>query len=149
VMDVHSNYVRALAQVAWADGVVTSKERADLELVARLLNLPARDVDDALVAAETARAHGGPNAVELFATTGLQLEPGDRVCFTGEMKVERSVWEERSRSAGLVPGSLVKATKLLVAADPNSLSGKASKAQAYGIPIITEDAFDRLLRAEV
>ena len=36
-------------------------------------------------------------------------------------------------------------TQILVAADPNSLSGKASKAQAYGIPIITEDAFERLL----
>ena len=147
VIDVHGNYLRALAEVAWADGVVTSKERADLELVARLLNLAGRDVDDALDAAEAARAHGGPGAVELFATTGLALEPGDRVCFTGEMKVERSVWEERSRAAGLVPGSLVKATNLLVAADPNSLSGKASKAQAYGIPIITEEAFERLLTA--
>ena len=147
VMDVHSKYLRALAEVAWADGVVTSKERADLELVARLLNLPAHDVDNALAAAEAARTLGEPGAVELFATTGMALQPGDRVCFTGDMKVERSVWEERSRAAGLVPGSLVKATKLLVAADPNSLSGKASKAQAYGIPIITEDAFERILQS--
>ena len=146
VTDIHSSYLGALAEVAWADGVVTSKERADLELVARLLNLPAHDVDDALAAAEDTASRGEPGAVELFATTGLVLQPGDRVCFTGDMKVERSVWEERSRAAGLVPGSLVKATKLLVAADPNSLSGKASKAQAYGVPIIAEEAFERLLK---
>ncbi len=145
VTDIHSSYLRALAEVAWADGVITPKEHADLELVARLLNLPAHDVDDALTTAEEAVSRGEPGAVELFATTGLALEPGDRVCFTGEMKVERSVWQERSRAAGLIPAGLAKSTKVLVAADPNSLSGKASKAQAYGVPIITEDAFERLL----
>ena len=46
---------------------------------------------------------------------------------------------------GLLPGSLTKTTKVLVAADPNSLSGKASKAQAYAIPVINEAAFERLI----
>jgi DNA polymerase-3 subunit epsilon len=32
-----------------------------------------------------------------------------------------------------------------VAADPDSLSGKARKASAYGIPIVAESAFDALL----
>ena len=145
VMDIHSQYLRALAEVAWADGIITPKERADLELVARLLNLPAHDVDAALTTAQTSSDRGEPGAVELFATTGLALQPGDRICFTGEMKVERSTWEERARTAGLVPAGIAKSTKIVVAADPNSLSGKASKAQAYGIPIITEDAFERLL----
>lgn len=147
VTDIHACYLRALAEVAWADGVVTAKERADLELVARLLNLPPHDVDHALDAAEKGASGGEPSAVDLFATTGLSLQAGDRVCFTGEMKLERSEWEERSRAAGLIPSGLAKSTKLLVAADPNSLSGKAAKAQAYGIPIITEDAFERLLAA--
>lgn len=145
VIDVHNDYLRAMAEVAWADGIVTPKERADLELVARLLDLPASDVDTALTAAKDNVERAGAGAVELFATAGLTLQPGDRVCFTGDMKVERSEWERRARDAGLVPAGIAKSTKLLVAADPNSLSGKASKAQAYGIPIITEDAFERLL----
>jgi len=45
VMDIHSDYLRAMAEVAWADGIVTPKERADLELVARLLSLPSADVN--------------------------------------------------------------------------------------------------------
>lgn len=147
VIDVHAQYLRALAGVAWADGVVTPKERADLELVARLLDLPAADVEIALEVAKETAVTGEPGAVELFATAGLTLLPGDRVAFTGEMKVERSEWERRARDAGLQPAGLAKSTKVLVAADPNSLSGKASKAQAYGIPIITEDAFARLLAA--
>lgn len=33
----------------------------------------------------------------------------------------------------------------LVAADPDSLSGKERKARDYGIPVVTEDGFARLL----
>jgi DNA polymerase-3 subunit epsilon len=35
--------------------------------------------------------------------------------------------------------------KLLVAADPDTLSGKGRKARDYGIPVITEDAFAGML----
>ena len=34
--------------------------------------------------------------------------------------------------------------KLVVAADPDSLSGKARKARDYGIPVVTEDGFERI-----
>ena len=145
VMDVHCDYLRAMAEVAWADGVVTPKERADLALVARLLGLPPGDVDTALTAAHELVGSHRPGAVELFAIACLRLQPGDRVTFTGEMKVERSEWERRARRAGLEPAGIAKSTKIVVAADPNSLSGKAAKAQAYGIPIVTEDAFERLI----
>jgi DNA polymerase-3 subunit epsilon len=46
---------------------------------------------------------------------------------------------------GLVVGGLTKRTRLLVAADPDSQSGKAAKARAYGVPAVTEEAFARLL----
>jgi DNA polymerase-3 subunit epsilon len=145
VMDIHSDYLRAMAEVAWADGMVTPKERADLELVARLLSLPSADVDVALTsAARTAGSHEF-SAIQMFATAGLHLQRGDRICLTGDMKLERSEWEGRARSVGLQPAGIAKSTKVVVAADPNSLSGKASKAQSYGIPIITEDAFQRLV----
>lgn len=49
---------------------------------------------------------------------------------------------------GLEPGTVTKATRVVIAADPNSLSGKAAKARSLGIPIITEDAFERLLLAQ-
>jgi len=68
------------------------------------------------------------------------------VVFTGEMSVPRPVWEKRAVAAGLVPRSgVTKKVKLVVTADPDSLSGKARKAADYGIPIVTEEAFAAML----
>ena len=58
---------------------------------------------------------------------------------------ERGEWEAIARARGLELGGVTKRTKLVVAADPNSYSGKAAKARNYGIPIVTEAAFERLL----
>ena len=43
--------------------------------------------------------------------------------------------------------ALTKKVTLLVAADPDSLSGKARKARDYGIPIVGEAALARLAGA--
>jgi DNA polymerase-3 subunit epsilon len=68
------------------------------------------------------------------------------VVLTGEMTEPREVLETRGRAAGLQVGKgVTKKTRVLVAADPDSLSGKARKARDYGIPIVTEAAFGRLL----
>jgi DNA polymerase-3 subunit epsilon len=48
-------------------------------------------------------------------------------------------------ACGIQVGGLTKRTRLLVAADPDSLSGKAAKARAYGVPIVTEETLARLL----
>lgn len=57
----------------------------------------------------------------------------------------REQWESRAVGRGLkVADTVTKATRLLVAADPDSLSGKAKKARRYGIPIVTPQAFDTL-----
>lgn len=74
------------------------------------------------------------------------MEPGDIVVLTGDMSVPCAVWEERAAHAGLAVGkNVTKKTKLLIAADPDSLSGKATKARQYGIPVITEAAFGRFV----
>lgn len=142
VMDIHAGYLRALAEVALADGVVTSRERADLELVARLLGLPGTDVDHALTAARDAIEVGV--GVEQLSTAGIGLRRGDRIAFTGALKQDRSAWEMRVVAAGLQVDSVSKKTVLLVAADPNSQSGKAAKARSYGIPIVNESGFNAL-----
>ena len=49
------------------------------------------------------------------------------------------------QQAGLKCGGITKKTKLVVAADPDSQSGKAAKARSYGVPVVTEAAFARLL----
>jgi DNA polymerase-3 subunit epsilon len=76
----------------------------------------------------------------------FQLEPGDMVAFTGEMEGGRELWEQRARQASYVPyDDVTRQVRILVAADPDSMSAKARKARQYGIPIITPDTFTRML----
>ena len=54
------------------------------------------------------------------------LEPGDRIVLTGEMSRPRSDWRRELEASGFVPfDAVTKKVKLVVAADPDSLSGKA------------------------
>jgi len=141
---LHRDYLRELALRALDDGVVTTEEMADLDAVAALLGLGPQDVEEALAAA--ADAPGTPAASP--RTPGFALTRGDLVVFTGEMLRPREEWEEAASGAGLVPWrSVTKKVRIVVAADPDSLSTKARKAADYGIPIVGEDAFAAMLAA--
>lgn len=133
---LHAAYLDGMAQVAWDDGHVSDAEHGDLVSVADLLGI------DQLAAERILAAPRGPRI------PAFQLTTGDTVVFTGQMHEDRAVWEERARAAGLTVksgGGVTKATTLLVTADPDSLSGKARKAREYGIPVVTEAGFARLL----
>jgi DNA polymerase-3 subunit epsilon len=137
-LELHRAYLAALAGAAWQDAVVTETERRDLLDVADLLGLSKQDADIAL---NRAKEGLGVAPREQFC-----LVAGDVVAFTGQMPGAREQWERRAALCGLkVADNATRATKLLVAADPDSLSGKAKKARQYGIPIVSVQAFDRLL----
>ena len=135
---VHATFLDAMAIAAWEDGVVNDAELTDLKSVARMLGLPQGLVRIALDRAEkfAGRSEAGG---------GFMLEVGDQVVFTGELSVPRGQLEDLVQQAGLKCGGITKKTKVLVAADPDSQSGKAAKARSYGVPVITEAAFARLL----
>ena len=145
---LHREYLDDLARAAWADGVVTDVERRDLNGVATMLGLTPFDVDSALRVAADTSARGEPlHAAEDAPSSGrFCLNLGDKVVFTGDMAASREEWIARAALAGLVahPG-VTKKVALVIAADPDSLSGKARKAADYGIPIVTEQAFARML----
>ncbi|HWV37434.1 MAG TPA: exonuclease domain-containing protein [Vulgatibacter sp.] len=137
---LHDDYFGHVADAAWADEVLTSEEREDLRRVAGLLGIP----DDRLAAA----LEGPARKPARGSIDGFRLEPGDRVVLTGEMRLPRSEWHERLLASGLEPaGAVTKRVELLVAADPDSLSGKAKKARQYGIPIVDEDGLVALLES--
>jgi len=159
-LGLHRTYLHSHARAAWADGVVSEPEREDLLAVAALLDLDPAEVTGALAAAEGSGAaeRGSANqdqgeegcpagAAPSSANFGagvnhFRLQPGDLVVFTGQLAEPREVWVERAVAAGLVPHpGVTKKVRLVVAADPDSLSGKARKAVDYGIPIVTEAAF--------
>ncbi len=137
-LELHRAYLGALAAAAWQDAVVTEAERNDLRDVADLLGLSAQDVEIAL---NKTKAGQGVAPRDRFC-----LVPGDVVAFTGQMPGAREQWEQRAALCGLkVADTATRATKLLVAADPDSMSGKAKKARQYGIPIVSVQAFEGLL----
>lgn len=134
---LHRDYLRAVAQEALEDGVVTDAERRELADVAGALGCGAHDVDDALTWAAVHTASGK-------TTPGFALQPGDRVVFTGDMNRGRDEWIAAITAAGLTSGGVTKSTRVVVSADPDSLSRKAAKARTYGIPVVSEDAFERM-----
>ncbi|WP_396667358.1 exonuclease domain-containing protein [Microbacterium sp. R86528] len=133
---LHIDYYQELNTQAWADGVLTDDEKSDLATVAQLLEIPASIVDPM-----TALVSHAPIETDRFA-----LVPGDMVVLTGDMKRARSEWEAELVERGLVPHpNVTKKTKLVAAADTDSLSGKAKKARDYGIPIVGEDGLAKML----
>ncbi|MDO5669123.1 MAG: exonuclease domain-containing protein [Corynebacterium sp.] len=134
VNDIHLDYLRQLAVEAWADGVVTAAERAHLHDMAVQLGVNPESVDELL-------AEPIYGEVEDYG-----LQPGDRVAFTGALTLGYETWEQRSRAAGLEVGGVTRTTKLVVAANPDSMSGKARKARDLGVPIVDETAFARMVR---
>lgn len=137
---IHRDYFVELERHAWADGVLTDDEKADLRAVGELLQLDDADISAAIddVVPAGAAESGG----EAFT-----LHPGAVVVLTGDMARERSAWEADLRDRGFVPHPTVtKTVALVVAADPDSLSGKAKKARDYGIPIVGEDWLVRFMQ---
>jgi DNA polymerase-3 subunit epsilon len=136
----HQMYLRALAVTAWADGVITDAEYADLGEVARLFGFPARAVDVELAAArDTTRQAAVP-------VNGRALHAGDAVCITGSTDTPRDELEERATGAGLRIANVVsRKIRLVVAADPDSESSKARRAREIGVPIVAESVFLAML----
>lgn len=143
---LHEGYLRALAQTAWADGVITSEERDDLRFVGVLLGVEVNKVDAIIAHEQIASQQGAVTAGSTPEFGKFELQNGDLVVLTGEMSRPRHEWEEAAIDCGLVVHPAVtKKVKVVVAADPDSLSGKARKARQYGIPVVTEDAFGQML----
>ncbi|MCI2959223.1 DNA polymerase III subunit epsilon [Agromyces atrinae] len=136
---LHREYFDLLVSVAWSDGVLDTNEIADLASVAQLLSLPAEVVTTALVSRPSV-------TVTDSAPSAFALTPGDVVVITGELSRPRDDWHAELVLRGFVPRpAITKAVTLVVAADPDSLSGKARKARDYGIPIVDEAGLVRLL----
>lgn len=133
---INEEFTRQLAIEAWSDGVITDNEREELTAVAEALG-----VDLALVRSLLDEPQAGT------APAQFSLKPGDRIALTGAMDIPRDEWAQRATAAGLDVGDVTKKCALLVAANPDSMSGKAQKARKYGVPIVGETKFAQLLSA--
>ena len=133
---LHLEYFDQFTAAAWADGILTDDETRDLESVGTALGMTAATID-------AAKQHREVIAVPVASFT---LVAGDLIVLTGEMRRPRDDWHADLIARGFVPWSgVTKKVKLVVAADPDSLSGKAKKARDYGIPIVGEAGLEALL----
>ena len=147
VIDLHHCYLRQLAHAVWEDGVLTDDERRDVDTVATLLAIDP-DVTEAVLATTKHRAAALAPAREepALSVTGLTLHPGDTVVLTGQMQRGRAEITAQARAAGLrTTSSVSRKTTVVVAADPDSLSGKARDARSLGVPVVNEHTFLRVL----
>lgn len=137
---LHGDYFDALVAVAWSDGVLSAEEIADLAAVAELLS-----IEDVHFAAALERP-ATPVAAAAASIDVFRLKAGDEIVLTGDMVRARADWHSDLAARGFVPKpAITKRITLVVAADPDSLSGKARKARDYGIPIVSEAGLRALL----
>jgi DNA polymerase-3 subunit epsilon len=101
---------------------------------------PTGGADTAVVVAAT------PAVAAVADRPRFALARSDEIVLTGAMTRPREDWEREARAAGLAPWpNVTKRTRVVIAADPDSLSGKARTARRYGIPVVSERVFEELL----
>lgn len=126
----HRRFVNELIDAALDDHEVTADEYDMLVRVAAALG-----VDQQVVEHRTRDARA--------TSTSVSIASGMRVVFTGDHPLfERADLVAHATSLGLeVQGGVTKGTDLLIAADPDTNSGKAGKARRYGIPVVGAEQF--------
>jgi DNA polymerase-3 subunit epsilon len=152
--DLHRRYFGDLVEAVWANGVLTIQDHIQLERVARLLGVTDDELEHAVHSRQPARmgarsfsAVQQPTAAAVESLS-IDLEEGSIVTLTGEMRRSRTEIETDLARLGIRSApNVTKKTAVLIAADVDSLSGKARKARQYGIPIIEEDVLEAALAA--
>ncbi|AIT59971.1 exonuclease domain-containing protein [Corynebacterium doosanense] len=128
---IHESMIKRMAITAWADGILTGEEESLIRRAAESLDVAATVVDKLLSSSR--------------GLSQVALVPGGRISFTGELEMPRESWEQRVVALGYSVGGITKQSCALVAADPESRSGKAKKARDYGVPIISEPELAQLI----
>lgn len=143
-IDLHKRYLTDLVRTALADGVITESEERDIDEVRKALSLSRDDYETCVMQkAEVTRQ----------AVASADTLEGRTVCFTGELSacyqgepITRAMAERLASEKGMiVRKSVTKDLDFLVVADPDSMSSKAKKGRAYGVRIIAEAVFWRMI----
>lgn len=150
---LHQQYFGDLVDAVWADGVLSIQDHLQLERVARLLGVSNDQLERAVHGRQPARM--GTNSFSAAhiadsgdATGAIDLDENSIVTLTGDMRRGRNEIEADLARLGIrTAPNVTKKTTVLIAADADSLSGKARKARQYGIPIIEEDVLEGALAA--
>lgn len=127
----HQSYFDSFLIAAERDGIITTEEKRLIDQLGLILEV---DHEPILVS---------PQADSTVFSAGI------RVCFTGSAKdssgedLLRGNLEALATSKGLIPVESVSKSgcDVLIAADKNSMSGKAKKAKGWGMPVLSVQEF--------
>ncbi len=152
VIAAHQRYMADLIRQAWMDGVLTDLEQEDLVAVRSLLGISDQDYERMLA---LGRESSGSEK-RIVGNASSQLT-GRSVCFTGALvgtMKGQSITRNYAASLAEEHGMVVKASvsqnlDYLVTADPDSQSGKAKQARAYGVTILAESVFWSMMGVRV
>lgn len=123
----------------------------DLKDLTQLLGLKQSEIGTLIASARTGRIVS--NNKFYFNN----MVDGKSICFTGQLQsrisekiVERSLAQKVAQQYGMViKKSVSKKLDYLVASNPNTMYGKAKKAREYGLKILAEPEFWRLIGMNV
>ena len=122
--EVHQQYFDEVFTLVWADGLLSDDEINLLREAGRVLGVSEIDVEQSI-----------------HNKSGQSKRPlvvGALVCLTGSMTPDKSTIASLLATFGiLTTDGVSKKTTAVIAADSDSMSGKANKARQYGIPIYT------------
>lgn len=155
VVSVHHRYLRDFVDCALADGSLNECELDELKTISRLLAIDQSELFRIL----SEHGYKMPEArvkTPIGPSSAAELA-GKAVCFTGTFTCTlsngqegRDYAEALSKERGMiVKPNVSKAVSFLIAADVHSMSGKAKKAREYGIPILSEEEFWRMMGCKV
>lgn len=156
VRRIHAAYLEGAVKVALADGLVTEREKRELDEFAVLLGQEPALVEQLI----RAGVEPWPVVVSADRPASSPEESslrGRTVCFTGELQgtlggspISRETAQSLATNAGLIVAkSVTKRLDLLVVSDPDSQSSKARKAREYGTRVMVESVFWRSIGAPV
>lgn len=132
---IHQSFFSDLANKAWSDGFLTDQEWEQIQYVGQTLGINSIEI-------EVARTGKGRKPAVSESDLPLGLVVGDAVVLTGEMVPSKTEVAKMLENAGLVVKSSVsKKVRLVIAADADSMSGKASAARKLGITVISTQLF--------
>lgn len=149
IKSIHLAYLSQLARIALADQRITDAERHELNMITQLLGFGLLSETQFNQLLEVS-----PSGVERMSSPRVEIDwTGQSICFTGECQcsiegayISREFAEKLAADRGfIVMPSVTKKLNILVVSDPNTQSGKAKKARRYGVRIIHEPVFWRML----
>ncbi len=151
IVELHKQYLTEVIKVYLLDGKISEFEMKDLKDLTQLLGLKQSEIGTLIATARTG---------EIVSNNKFHFNnmvEGKSICFTGQLQsringkiVERSLAQKVAQQHGMIiKKSVSKKLDYLVASNPNTMSGKAKKAREYGLKILAEPEFWRLIGMNV